>query len=73
MNMHMTSPFGQQIGVIAAALPTAGHSRSEGYRAHAAECQGIADRSPALIKHQYQELARQWLVLAAQAERRSQV
>ena len=55
-------------GVIVAALPTAGQSRSEECRAHAAECQEIANRWPDPIKHQYEELARQWQVVAEQAE-----
>ena len=54
--------------VMAAALITAGQSRSAEYRAHAAECQGIADRWSDLAKEQYEELARQWLVLAERAE-----
>ena len=38
--------------------------RSEEYRAQAAECQGIANRYPDLIKQQYEDLARQWRALA---------
>jgi hypothetical protein len=58
-----------QVGATAAALPTADRSRSEEYRTHAAECQGIANGWPDLIKQQYEELAGQWRVLAEQVER----
>lgn len=40
-----------------------------GYRARAAECQQLADRWSGLIKRQYEDLARQWLIVAEQAER----
>ena len=39
-------------------------SRYEDYRAHAAECKRIADRCSDSVKHQYEQLARQWLELA---------
>jgi hypothetical protein len=51
------------------APPNAHRSRSDEYLANAAECEEIANYWPDLIKSQYQELARQWLVLAKQAER----
>jgi hypothetical protein len=54
--------------VTVAALLTAGQ-RSEEYCAHAAECQDIANHWPDLIKYEYNEFARQWLVLAEQARR----
>lgn len=46
-------------------------SRSEEFHAHAAECRQLAShvRDPEL-RRQYEELARQWLELAEQAERR---
>jgi hypothetical protein len=45
-------------------------SRSEEFRAHAAECRKLASgiRDPE-VKRQYEELARQWIELAEQAER----
>jgi hypothetical protein len=46
-----------------AALPTTAQSAEE-YRAHAADCQEVADRWSGLLKDQYEELARQWLELA---------
>ncbi len=52
--------------IIVAARLTA---RSEQFRAHAAECHEIADGWSDLIKEQYEGLARQWLVVAQQAER----
>jgi hypothetical protein len=65
----------KNVGVVVAALLTAGQLRSEEYRAQAAECQGLANRCPDLIKQQYpdlikqqyEELASQWRVLAVQA------
>ena len=59
----------QNGGAVAPAVLTAGQSRFADYRAHAAECQEVADRQDELIKRQYEELARQWLVLADQAEK----
>jgi hypothetical protein len=43
-------------------------SRSNEFRAQAAECQEIANRFRDLIKLQYEELSQQWLKLAQQAE-----
>ncbi len=65
----------KNVGVVVAALLTAGQLRSEEYRAQAAECQEFANRCPDLIKQQYpdlikrqyEELASQWRVLAVQA------
>ena len=75
MNTLTTAPEQQKSAgqrafadVMAAALITAGRPRSAEYRALAAECQGIADRWSDLAKQQYEELARQWLVLAERAE-----
>jgi hypothetical protein len=48
----------------------ASRSRAEQYRVQAAQCQEIAGRSLDHLKHQYEELARQWLALADQAEER---
>jgi hypothetical protein len=48
---------------IVAAVPTTAQSAEE-YRAHAADCQEVADRWSGLLKDQYEELARQWLELA---------
>jgi len=46
-------------------------SRSEEFRAHAVECRELASRiRDPEVKRQYEELARQWLELAEQAERR---
>jgi hypothetical protein len=42
--------------------------RSEEFREHAAECEGLAKRYGSLIKEQYEQLARQWLFLAEQRE-----
>ncbi len=50
-------------------LLTAGQSRYEEYREHAAECQEIVNHWSDLVKQQYEELARQWLMLAKQIER----
>jgi hypothetical protein len=38
--------------------------RSEEFRAHTAECEELAKWYGAAIKHQYEQLARQWLFLA---------
>jgi hypothetical protein len=43
-------------------------TRSEEFHAQAAECQGLANRYGDLIKYQYEQLARQWLFLAARAK-----
>jgi hypothetical protein len=70
MKTLSTTLVGQpNVGVAVAALLTAGQLRSEEYCAQAAECQGIADRWPDLIKQQYEELARQWRALTEQAHR----
>jgi hypothetical protein len=46
-------------------------SRSQSYRAMAAECQVLANRWPDdLVRQQYAELARQWRDLAEHAEGR---
>jgi len=39
------------------------------FRAQAIECHKIAERHSELIKEQYEALARQWLILAAQRTR----
>jgi hypothetical protein len=60
-----------KLGVAAAALPQVDQSRSQDYRAQAAECQKVANRWPDdLVKQQYEELARQWRALAEHAEGR---
>jgi 23S rRNA-/tRNA-specific pseudouridylate synthase len=41
--------------------------RSEQFRAHAAECNQIAEHYSDSIREQYEALARQWLVVAEQA------
>jgi hypothetical protein len=43
-------------------------TRSEEFRAHAAECEDLAKWYGGPIKHQYEQLARQWLFLAEQTE-----
>jgi hypothetical protein len=50
---------------IAAALIA--QSNAEHFRENALECKGIAERWSDPIKRQYEELARQWLLLAEQA------
>jgi hypothetical protein len=42
-------------------------TRCEEFRAHAAECQALADYYGEFIKSQYQQLACQWLFLAERA------
>jgi hypothetical protein len=60
-----------KVTVLAPAPPTTGRSQSRDYRAQAADCQQVANRWPDdLLKRQYEELARQWLVLAEHAEGR---
>jgi len=46
-------------------------TRSDDYRAHAEECQALADRArdPG-VKRAYEKLARQWRELADQAEKK---
>ena len=70
MNMLITTPFGQHNWAGDTASPKSSRSRAEEYRTQAAQCQEIAARSFDHLKHQYEELARQWLALAAQAEKR---
>jgi hypothetical protein len=70
MNMLVTTPFGQHKWMRGTGRPAPARSTAEDYRARAAECQEIAARSREQIRQQYEELARQWLVLAAQAENR---
>jgi hypothetical protein len=48
-------------------------SRCEVHRADAAEWQEIATHRPDLVERQYEELARQWLEIAGQAERKSRL
>jgi hypothetical protein len=74
---------GKNVGVIASdlcprpdgthaigpTLLTAGQSRSEECRKQAVECLEIADHWSDLVKDQYEELARQWLMLAKRADR----
>jgi hypothetical protein len=43
--------------------------RNANFRMHANECLEIAERHGDLIKEQYEELARQWLIIAAQRTR----
>jgi hypothetical protein len=43
-------------------------TRSEEFRAQAAECQELADCSYELMKEQYEALTRQWLFLAEHAK-----
>jgi hypothetical protein len=57
----------QNARVTMAALLTADELRFEECRAHAAECQEIADWWPDPIKYEYNEFARQWLALPEQA------
>jgi len=45
-------------------------SKAQGFRAHAAECRGLANRCwHEESKQRYEELARQWLELAEQRQR----
>ena len=43
-------------------------SRSDEFRSHAEECQRLARRVSGVARHQYEELARQWLDLAERTE-----
>jgi hypothetical protein len=71
MNMLITTPFGQHNWATDTASSRSRRSRAEEYRTQAAQCQEIAGRSLDHLKHQYEELARQWLALAAQAEKQA--
>jgi hypothetical protein len=44
------------------------HSRSHEFRSHAEECRKLASRVRGVARHQYEELARQWLDLAERME-----
>jgi hypothetical protein len=44
--------------------------RSEEFHAHAAECEDLAKWYGGPIKHQYEQLAHQWRLLAEQEENR---
>jgi hypothetical protein len=67
-NMNAT-PVGQcKVGQRIAAAQIA-QSNAQHYRANALECKGIAEYWSDPIKRQYEDLARQWLVLAEQAAR----
>jgi hypothetical protein len=69
MNAMNTAVFNSKTdSAAAAALPTPAQSRARNYRDRAADCQRVADRSLDLLKQQYEDLARQWLRLAEQAE-----
>jgi hypothetical protein len=77
MNAHIITLWQHSnAGFLAAALPSAGQSQSQDYRAQhyraeAAECQRVANRWPHdLVRQQYEELARQWCALAEHAEQR---
>jgi|307.fasta_scaffold385521_2 hypothetical protein len=60
-----------KVGATAATEASAPQSRSQSYRAMAAECQLLANRWPDdLVRQQYAELARQWRDLAEHAEGR---
>jgi hypothetical protein len=63
---RLSTRFGQRkfVGAVAALFA---RSRVEDYRAQAAECQEIADGWSGLVREQYEQLARQWLILAANA------
>jgi hypothetical protein len=64
--IKLSTQFGQRklAGAVAALFTP---SRPGDYRAHAAECQEIADGWSGLVREQYEQLARQWLILAANA------
>jgi hypothetical protein len=46
-------------------------TRYDEFRAHASECQSLANQFDGLIRSQYEALACQWLKLAEQAERQA--
>jgi hypothetical protein len=64
MNATPVGPCKVGHKIAAAAIA---QSNAEHYRAHASECKGIAECWSDAIKRQYEELARQWLVLAEHA------
>ncbi len=59
--------FADAVTLQVAALP----SRCGDFQANAAECKRIADRCCDSVKHQYEQLARQWLLLAEHAGSKS--
>jgi hypothetical protein len=70
MSTLTTAPRPRTFGeVIAAALITAGYSKGEQCRAQAAECRELANHSSGAIQRQYEELARQWLLVADYAQK----
>jgi hypothetical protein len=46
-------------------------SQSDEFRAHASECLKLANFFGGLIRHQYEELARQWLELAERLDNKA--
>jgi hypothetical protein len=70
MNTLITPRRHEKGVALATAPPPADQSRPEECRARAAECQGIADHWPDLIKQQYEALACQWRAVAEEVERR---
>jgi hypothetical protein len=71
MSTPTNAPQQKAVEGFAGLLPAEIRSRAEGYRARAAHCQQVADRWSGFIKYQYEQLARQWLTLAEQAERKA--
>jgi hypothetical protein len=60
-----------EVSVMAGAETLTAQSRSQSYRALAAECQLLANRWPDdLVRQQYAELARQWRALAEHVDGR---
>jgi hypothetical protein len=57
-------PFPEGTHTLRPTTSTGAQSRYEEYREHAAECQEIANHWSDLVKQQYEELARQWMMLA---------
>jgi hypothetical protein len=69
MNTLTTATGLRKFGhAIAAALTTADDLRREACLSQAAECQAIAGRCSDLLRSQYEELARQWLLVADLAQ-----
>jgi hypothetical protein len=66
--MNSTAVGQCKVGHMVAAARIA-QSNAEEYRAQASECKEIAERWSDPIKRQYEELARQWLIVADQAAR----